>query len=632
MCGICGMIMKDGRSVHRDDVKKMCDSMIHRGPDDEGFFFLNNVGLGMRRLKIIDLETGHQPIHNENKRIWVVLNGEIYNFYKLRNDLEKKGHLFYTKSDTEVIVHLYEEYGLESLELLNGMFCFALWDSDKDQLHIARDRLGIKQIYYYENEKYLVFGSELKVITSCAGKSGEIDYHALSDYFSLQYIPAPKTIFSNIRKLPPASFLSIRNGKSNITRYWSLGYEQPRLSGEEAVDVIDNELKRSVMSQMVSDVPLGVYLSGGIDSSLLVAMMARATDLPVETFSIIWDAGSKTFDERRYARFVAEKYRTHHHEFLVKPEIEEVINNIINAFDEPFADDSAIPNYYIARETKRHVTVALSGLGGDEMSAGYERYLGMKLLNLYRVLPQKIRANIFSKIIQWLPDPKTGNLWIERMKRFVRISDLDFAETYFCISSKFEPTEKNDLFNPEARKKMDPEYSSSAYFHSLAEECLSDDELDKMLYIDMNTYMVDQLLVLSDRMSMAHSLELRVPYLDHILVEAFARVEPSMKIRGTVKKYLLKKVAERYFPREFIYRKKMGFSSPVVLWLRNDLKKFMLHILNRESVERTHIINPDVVQRYITEHVSCRHNHDMKLWSLIIFMLWYNSYIEKIYV
>jgi len=610
----------------------MCDVMAHRGPDDEGFYISKNVGLGMRRLKIIDLETGHQPIHNEDETIWVILNGEIYNFLELRQDLENKGHRFYTKTDTEIIIHLYEEYGPKSFELLNGMFGFALWDSREERFLIVRDRLGIKQIYYYEDDNRIIFGSEIKTILTQSEISRDIDYQALSDYFSLQYIPAPNTIYRRIRKLPPASYISIENGEFKITKYWSLRYKQPRFSGAEAIDIIDQELQRSIKLQMISDVPLGAYLSGGIDSSLLVAMMAKVSDLPVETFSIIWDSDSNAFDERSYARFVSEKYRTNHHEFLVKPEIEEVMDRIICSFDEPFADDSAIPNYYIARETRKHVTVALSGLGGDEMSAGYERYLGLKLLNLYRLFPQKIRTGIFSKIIQGMPDSKTGSLWTERIKRFVRISDLPFAESYFSISSKVEPDEKSGLFTTEAIEKIGPEYSSSNYFQEFAKECMSDNDLDRMLYIDMNTYMVDQLLVLSDRMSMAHSLELRVPYLDHILVETFARVKPSMKLRGPVKKYLLKKVAERYFPKSFIYRKKMGFSSPIVLWLRGDLKKYMLHVLNRKSIEKTGIIDPDTAQRYISEHLDCRHNQDMKLWSLIVFMLWYNRYIERIYI
>lgn len=631
MCGICGIFRKDKAPVDHQDLRRMCNAMVHRGPDDEGYFTSGHVGLGMRRLKIIDLETGHQPIHNEDNSIWVVLNGEIYNFPELRDSLESKNHRFYTRSDTEVIVHLYEEYGEKFLDHLNGMYCFALWDEREERLIISRDRLGVKQIHYYEDERQIVFGSELKTVLALDGMSRDINYQALSDYFSLQYIPAPRTVYKNIHKLPPACSLIVDDRGSAVRRYWTLAYDENALSGKDAVDAVDDSLKQSIRRQMISDVPLGAYLSGGIDSSLLVAIMAGLSDRPVETFSIIWDSGAENFDERKYARFVADKYRTNHHEFLVKPQIEEVMDNIVGGFDEPFADDSAIPNYYIARETRKYVTVALSGLGGDEMSAGYERYLGMKMLHHYRHLPAVIRSRILPSIIHGIPDSKTGNPWIERMKRFVRISDLPFAESYFHMSSKIDPADKDQLFSGETQAMIDDGYSTSGHFRKFYDECTSTDALNRMLYIDMNMYMVDQLLVLSDRMSMAHSLELRVPYLDHLLVETFARVKPDMKLRGIVKKYVLKKVSERYFPKTFIYRKKMGFSSPMVIWLRNDLREYMSYLLNRQSIRRTGILNPDTVERYVNEHVQARHNHDMKLWSIMMFMLWYNRYIDRVY-
>jgi len=631
MCGICGIFRKDGQPAETDLIEKMCRVMVHRGPDDEGIFTKGPIGIGMRRLKIIDLTTGHQPMHNEDETVWVVFNGEIYNYRELISLLENKGHRFYTKSDTEVLVHLYEEYGDGGLSLLNGMFSFAIYDTRTNSLFIARDRLGIKQIYYYEDENIFVFGSEIKTILAYPDISRDINYQALSDYFSFQYIPAPHTIFNSIKKLPPAYSLTIGDSKhkSETRRYWMLSYETPYITGEEAIESTNDVLQTAVQSQMVSDVPLGAYLSGGIDSSLLVAMMANVSSRPVETFSIIWDQGSKTFDERKYSRFIAEKYQTNHHEFLVKPQIEEVMDDIIRAFDEPFADDSAIPNYYIARETRKHVTVALSGLGGDEMSAGYERYLGQKLLHYYHAIPEGIRDGIISKAIQSMPDFQFMGLWVERLKRFSRVSNLSFVESYFKISSKLDKDEKQTLFTPEALRKMGSDYDSVHHFRYYNELCNSHNELDRMLYIDAHTYMVDQLLVLSDRMSMAHSLELRVPYLDHTLVELFARIDPAMKLHGMVKKYLLKKVAEKYFPKNFIYRNKMGFSSPMVIWLRNDLKKFMLHLLNKKDIERTGIIDPDTVNRYVNEHLERKHNHDMKLWSLMMFMIWHKLYINN---
>lgn len=632
MCGICGIIRKDGQLVEKQQIVKMCSTIVHRGPDDEGIFISGSIGFGIRRLKIIDLDTGHQPIHNEDESIWVVLNGEIYNFQELRESLEKNGHRFYTRSDTEVIVHLYEDYGDKALEYLNGMFGIALWDARKKRLLLARDRLGIKQLYYYENDKYLIFGSEIKALLDNKDINRDIDYEALSDYFSLQYVPCPHTIYASIKKLPPACNLSISSGekKTRIEKYWKLEYKPPYLTGKDAIDAIDSELQKAVKYQMISDVPLGAYLSGGTDSSLLVAMMANASQLPVETFSIIWGRESQVFDEREYARFVSDQYHTNHHEFLVEPNFEEVADNIIQGFDEPFADESAIPNYYIARETRKHVTVALSGLGGDEMSAGYERYLGIKLLHYYKILPDRARASI-SKALHLLPDPDSGWPWIERLKRFVTLTDYPIEDCYFNISSKINQSDKQSLFTPETLERIGLEYTPARYFREYVNECNTPDELNKMLYIDMNTYMVDQLLVLSDRMSMAHSLELRVPYLDHNLVEKFASIDPFMKLRFFEKKYLLKKVAERYFPKRFIYRKKMGFSSPIVIWLRNDLEKYMLSLLNRKSIEKTGILNPYVVERFISEHRTRRHNHDMKLWTIMMFMLWYDTYYSKIY-
>jgi len=630
MCGICGIFDREKRVPDLEDLRRMCEVMVHRGPDDEGYYTSDHVGLGMRRLKIIDLETGHQPIHNEDKTIWVILNGEIYNFLELRSKLEALGHKFYTRSDTEVIAHLYEEYGEDSVSLLNGMFGFALWDVNNEKLFIARDRLGIKQIYYAEDGERFVFGSEIKTILAMPGINREINYEAICDFFSLQYIPAPRTAFRCIKKLPPACNLTIDYKGKVIKKYWDLQYDENGVSDAEAVDFIDQELQRAVRYQMISDVPLGAYLSGGIDSSLLVAMMAQASDRPVETFSILWDQGGEAFDERTYSRFVVEKFKTNHHEFLVKPQVEEIMDAIVQSFDEPFADDSAVPNYYIAHETRKHVTVALSGLGGDEMSAGYERYLGMRLLRYYRYLPAIMRREII-RIVNRIPDPDSGSLWVERIKRFSMISDLPFARSYYAISSKLNPNEKPMLFTAEALEKIGNDYDTGAIFDHLSGIVTHAHELNQMLFIDMNTYMVDQLLVLSDRMSMAHSLELRVPYLDHHLVESFARVHPTMKLRGPIKKYLLKKVAERYFPKGFIYRKKMGFSSPMVVWLRGDLKPYMLALLDKKHIAKTGILNPESVQGYVRMHLERRRNYDMLIWSIMMFMLWYDSYIDKIY-
>lgn len=631
MCGICGIYRKDKTYVDNKTIVSMCNVIKHRGPDDDGAYIAGHIGIGIRRLKVIDLETGHQPIHNEDKTIWVVLNGEIYNYQELRTKLEQEGHRFYTKSDTEVIVHLYEEYGEDFVKFLNGMFGFALWDSNRERIVLVRDRLGIKQLYYYEDNNMFAFGSEIKSILTIPEVRKNINYEALSDYFSLQYIPAPHTIYRDICKLPQASYIQIDNGNLKIKKYWSLNYGNKYISGNEAIDSTIRELKKSVQLQMISDVPLGAYLSGGIDSSILVAMMSSISDRPVETFSILWDQKSNAFDERKYSRFVANKYNTNHHEFLVKPQIEEVAFETIKAFDEPFANDSVIPNYHIARETKNHVTVALSGLGGDEVAAGYERYLGLKILRYFNLIPKGLRSVFFKRIINQLPDSKSGSPWIDRMKRFGMLSELSFTDSYYSIMSKMNESEKSELFTPETNVKINSTHNTSNYFYAYDQECSDTDDLNRLLYIDINTYMVDELLVLSDRMSMAHSLELRVPFLDHNLVEHFARIKPSMKLHGLTKKYLLKKIAENYFPRSFVYRKKMGFSTPLVLWLRGSLKGYMMSTLNKKSIEKTGILNPDTVEKYILEHVNRKRNHDTRLWALMMFMHWYNEYIDKVY-
>ena len=631
MCGICGIYRKDHDQVDKKTISSMCSTMTHRGPDDEGHYLSGNVGLGMRRLKVIDLETGNQPISNEDKSIWIVQNGEIFNYLELRDRLKEKGHHFYTRSDTEVIVHLYEEYGEECIEHLNGMFGFALWDENNKLLFLARDRLGIKPLYYYEDDDVFLFGSEIKAILNYPDIGREIDYEALSDYFSLQYIPAPETIYKGINKLPQACSITLKNNRSSLKKYWHLKYCVIPMTQEEAIESTISEIERTVQLQMISDVPLGAFLSGGLDSSILVAVMSSLSDRPVETFSVVWDRNGQAFDERKYARFVSERYNTNHHEFLVKPQVDEVAEETIKAFDEPFANDSAIPNYHIARETKKYVTVALSGLGGDELAAGYERYLGMSILKYFQLIPESLRSKVFENIIDRLPDSKNGLPWIDRVKRFGKISGLSFIDSYLSISAKMNASDKQALFTEDVSARLHGHLDPSALFRRYDLEAGDACELNRMLYIDMNTYMVDELLVLSDRMSMAHSLELRVPYLDHLLVEHFAKVDPALKLHGFTKKYLLKKIAERYYPKSFIYRKKVGFSTPLVLWLRGELKGYMLHILNRKSVMRTGIINPDAVERYVHDHLGLKRNYDMRLWALMMFMLWYNTYIDKVY-
>ena len=632
MCGICGIIGKNGSTVDTDDIRKMCNSIYHRGPDDEGIFVYQNIGLGMRRLKIIDLETGNQPIYNEDKSLCIIFNGEIYNYRELKTDLQSIGHKFYTKSDTEVILHLYEEYGSHAPEYLNGMFCFAIWDSHKRQVFIARDRIGIKQLYYSENQNGIIFGSEIKAILCNKSVNRKMNSDAVNDYFSFLYVPSPNTIYSGIKKLPPACYMLIKDSKIQIKKYWKLNYnESGYISGKEAIDGTIQVLTKSIESRMISDVSLGAYLSGGIDSSIIVALMSELTNFPVETFSIKWGENTSSFDETHYARMVSEQYDTNHHEFLVKPDIEEVTDSIVGCFDEPFADSSAIPNYYLAKETKKIVTVALSGLGGDEMAAGYERYLGMKIAKHYNLVPKIFRKEIIKKLVNKIPDSKDGSHINHRLKRFVNTSELPFIERYFNIITTIDENEKRDLFTKDFLNTITTKCEAIRYFERYDQECDLKNNLNRILYLDLNTYLVDDLLTLTDRTSMAHSLEVRVPFLDHNLVEYFAQIDPSLKIMLFSKKYILKKIAERYLPKNLIYRKKMGFSVPLVLWFRGELKNYVKHVLNKKSIEKTNIINYKIIDKILQEHFSGKANFDEKIWSMIIFMLWYNQYIDKIY-
>jgi len=631
MCGICGIIRKDNASPNRDLIEKMCNAMIHRGPDDSGIHVDGMSGLGMRRLQIIDLHTGHQPVFNEDKTIWIVFNGEIYNYQELRQLLLNKKHVFSTQTDTEVILHLYEEYGENCVDYLNGMFCFAIWNKNKNELFIARDRLGIKQLYYYEDSSVFIFGSEIKVVLAALNKACTINYQAISDYLSLLYIPAPLTVYQEINKLPPAHSVSLSNGKTVIKKYWKISYCEIETNEQSLINNLSEQIRKAVSLQMISDVPLGAFLSGGVDSSLLVANMARLSSKPVETFSVLWGEDGAEFDERIFSRMVSKQYKTSHHEFLVEPNIEEIVDGLIGAFDEPFADESAIPNFYLCRETRKHVTVALSGLGGDEIAGGYERYLGMKFMNYYNFLPNFIKKNIVNSLVKRLPDSKTGNHFVNRLKRFAAFSDLSYTKGYYSFVSEFSDADKYNVWGNKIIDNLSKTYSTYSYFEQYAMQSNGPNDLNKLLCIDQNTYLVDDLLVLSDRMSMQHSLEMRVPFLDHTLVEAFAKIPQRYKIHGNEKKYILKKIAETMLPRELIYRRKKGFSVPLVLWFRGKLKPYVEKILNEDSVNKTGLLNSNTVKLLLNEHFAGKENHDEKIWSMICLMLWYDKYIDTLY-
>jgi len=619
------------KAVDRSVLDRMCDLLEHRGPDDRGVFIDDGIGLSMRRLSIIDLNTGHQPIFNEDKNLCIVFNGEIYNFPDLRLDLEKKGHRFYTNSDTETIIHLYEDFEEKCVERLRGMFAFAIWDKPKQRLFIARDRFGIKPLYYFWDGRTFLFASEMKSILAFPGFQRELDLEAMQEYFTFLYVPHTKTLFKDIHKLLPGCFMTLEGSNLSFGRYYNL--PEPRdfvySSENEVVDHFFEIGSGAIKSHLISDVPLGAFLSGGIDSSLVVGLMSKLIDRPVDTFSIGYDGDGSSFDERQYSSRVAKIFGTNHREFIVTPDqIKSCLPTILDRLDEPFGDASVIPNYLLSEFAKQFVTVALTGLGGDEIGGGYERYLGTMIADRHKRLLSLLTNGLVLSIMKLLPDSKTGAHFPERLKRFVSYASLPMKERYYHFIAKFNAKECQELFKQDVIDPLEGDPGVKVY-GVFWDEITSLNELRKLMKIDMDTYLVDDLLALSDRASMAHSLEMRVPFLDHHVVEFFWALPDHFKIKGFTKKYILKKAAERLLPREIIYRKKMGFSVPLTVWFRGVLKSYVREVLSPENIEHVGFFNPQYIQRILQEHLSGERNHDEKIFALLSFIVWYWSYFRQ---
>lgn len=625
MCGIAGICVGPEKVVDPAKLKSMCDSIFHRGPDDEGYHVDGNVGIAMRRLSIIDLQSGKQPIRNENGAVWVVLNGEIYNYRALREKLEH-GHVFYTNSDTEVIVHLYEEYGERFVDHLNGMFAIALWDQDNRVLYVVRDRLGIKPLYYYERGDTLIFCSELRGILAVLDRQPELDPVALDCYLSYLYVPAPLSIYREIRKLPPGHLLRITGEGREIRRYWELRVRPVKRSEQECVVEFREVFRRAVARHLVSDVPLGAFLSGGIDSSAVVAEMARIHSKPVETFSIGYGGGAAYYDERKYARLVAARYGTHHHEFELDHDVVSMIPKVVESLEEPLADASALPNYFLSHKTREYVTVALSGLGADEFFGGYPRYVGIKLLAAYRKIPRLVRERIIEDITFAIPDSKKGRRFVDRAKRFVKAGNLPADSAYFSMISAFDADNKRLLI-----KGVDGTAGGTSeaanLFSRLFAESRSDDVLDRVMHVDIKLYMVDDLLTLTDKMSMAHSLEVRVPFLDQEIIEFMETVPPGLKINRFTKKHLLKIAFEGLLPAEILHKEKKGFSVPLTLWFRDGLRSFVRSFLNKERIDELGYFNWEYIRNMVDDHFARKANYYIQIWSLIVFCVWHDIYI-----
>lgn len=625
MCGIAGILHFDkDHSVHRQDIAVMCNTLYHRGPDDEGIYTEGNFGMGMRRLSIIDLAGGHQPISNEDGSLWVIQNGEIYNFPELRRGLEQRGHQFRTKSDTEIIVHLYEEEGVDCVNSLQGMFAFAIWDVPRRRLVIARDRLGIKPLYYAQNGRQLLFGSELKALLA-AGLERELDPQAVHDYLSLSYIPAPLSIFRGARKLPPGHFLLCENEHAKEVQYWSppLPQEEAPTQKEETItEELTTLLREAVRSHLISDVPLGVFLSGGLDSSTVLALARESTGEKIKTFSVGFP--EKSFNELDDARKTAQQFGTDHHELIIDAKATETVPQLVDFFDEPFGDSSALPVFYLSRFTRQHVTVALSGDGGDEIFAGYETYTAYRWANAYKRLPHFLSKTLVPSLVRRLPVSHKRLSFDYKAKRFVEGALLPPEQGHFWWKHIFSEEAKQNLI---ATTKDSIRATLNLYQEHFASS-QTPHTLDRLLSIDLNVGLPDDMLVKVDRMSMAHSLEVRVPLLDHKVVEFMTAVPHSLKLRDWQKKYLLKKVMTGKLPEHLLRRKKRGFNVPVPSWLLQDLRDLVHDTLAPARIQETGLWNAPYVSQLIQEHEQHKHDWSRNLWCLLIFQLWYDKYMK----
>lgn len=619
MCGVTGIYCETD-VPRRDELEAMVHSIRRRGPDDHGFFLSGPVGLGMSRLSIIDPEHGRQPLFSEDGNVVVVCNGEIYNHAELRTELQSKGHRYKTRSDAESIVHLYEEEDLGFLDRIQGMFGLALWDQKRRRLLVARDRLGIKPLYYANDSAGLVFGSELKAVLASKRYSCTIDTSAVDAYFKLGYVPHPLSIYQEVKKLPPAHVLIHEQGRTHLRRYWDLSFEpKPVKSDNHWKEEFVSLFQETVKMHLMSDVPLGVFLSGGVDSSFVVAAIARLSDKPVQTFTIGFGGHTGGYlDERSIAKQVSRRFGTQHTEFEVQPRPEDIIDDVVEAFDEPFADDSVIPTYYLCQETSKKIKVALSGLGGDELFAGYERYLGLVLSSFFDKIPSFVNKSILGPLVDRLPELRNGHYTINHLKRFVRSAGFPPAERYQRYVSIFQNEERRSLL-PGSGKSLEEE-KNLTYFSSS-----ESDLLDQALNQDIKTYLPEDVLALSDRLSMWHSLELRVPFVDHKLVEFCASIPTSLKIRGREKKFLLRRAARGVLPDAVLDHRKQGFAAPMAAWLRRDLKEYVADSLSASAVARHGVLDSDYIQTLLQDHWDRRELNDRKLFSVFMFQRWLDT-------
>ena len=656
MCGITGWVnLEQSKSQNHTEavLHSMCERIVHRGPDSEGIWMDDAVALGMRRLSIIDLKTGDQPVYSEDKSVIAMVNGELYNFREVRADLEKRGHKFVTQTDVEIVPHLYQIYGDDFVDHINGMFAISLWDSRKKKLILARDRFGEKPLYYGVFDAKLIYASEPKALLAHPSVTATLDLDAMRAFLSYDYVPAPHSIYKNIYKLPAAHMLTVENGEVKTRRYWNLSWSasgSPPYEGgvdagsgtkdgasakavggrggslAESANRLRDLLSDAVRMRLVADVPLGILLSGGVDSSTVAAFAVQHATEKVKTFSIGFEEDS--FDESRYARAVAQHLGTEHYEATLSVETAaDLISEIGSWLDEPLSDGSLIPTFMLSRFVRHHVTVALGGDGGDELFAGYPMYYGHKVAKMYSKVPHFLRSGLIEPIVNRLP-VSTKNLSFEyRAKRFVRSSNYDLVTRHHSWFGSFSVDEQNALLTPEVREQTSGDIYADA--RELLKLCDAANEIEQMQFLDINYYLAEDILTKVDRASMAVSLETRAPFLDPRVGQFAASLPLDYKLRGSKGKYILKKALEPLLPHEILHRKKKGFGIPVAEWLKGRLNPLMHDLLAPERLKRQGLFDPSYVQSLIDEHEKGIASHHKQLWTLLVFQLWHDRFLTS---
>jgi len=629
MCGIVGALIFDDKDVETQKIVLMASAIAHRGPDHQGLYSDGPFCMAMRRLSIIDLSSGNQPLFNENKTMWIIFNGEIYNYKTLSHELKNLGHSFTTNSDTEAILHGYEEWGENVLRKLNGIFAFAIWNGAEKALFLARDHLGVKPLYYSHNDHRFLFSSELRGLTAYGDVNRDINLDALTSFLKYGYITGEQRIYDNVKMLPPAHFIkiSLTDPKVKKKQYWDLDFcTGNKFSGNDITSQIEERLTTAISSQLVSDVPVGAFLSGGLDSSMVVALAAKHYPGKLNTYTIGFSGGSKGYeDERIYAAKVANLYSTNHTDWIVNPPEYADIEKILYYVDEPIGDDSIIPSYFVAQLAARDVKVVLSGLGGDELFGGYERYLGYRLSEYYNIIPKRVRQGLIEPFFLNLNEGRTEDKFRHYAKRFLSHASLDPFKRYMGFITYLSSEDLNQILAKDVLNQLstiDSENIFSKYFNF----CPQSDNMDRVLYQDFKTYLCDDILTVTDRFSMAHSLEARVPLLDIELVELCSKIPSNNKISIFKKKKIMRDVAVKYLPRDILSHKKQGFVGPMASWIRAGLKEIILDLLNGSVVRECGLFNAAGILRLVNDHLAGKSTKDRAIWSLFVFLHWYATF------